>query len=465
MKRCYALVAMLLACACAPVQRPATPASVALPDRFALLDADARALVAPEALLPETDPAFIALRDRAMADAPDLAVALARIDVARAGVRGAGAAQLPLVSASAGVSRQQLTNSAYGGVLPSGTAARTGYSTGIDASWDLDLFGRLRANARAARARLDAATSDAAAVRLALASDIAAAVIENRTLSERLIIVSTDRASAHDLVALIQTRSKAGLAPGFDLVRAQSLEAEAEARREPILAQQAVVLARLATLTAQSVETVREAFAVSVAPVLVDGGALAVPTLLLRSRPDVAAAEQRLRAADAEIAAAAAERYPRLSLSGTLGLTALAAGDIFDSQALIGAAGASIAGPLIDFGRISARIREKEAGGREAFARYRAALFVALGDVEAILGSVRAVDNRAAIVRGQVRLDQDATKLARERYRRGLESFLTVIDAERTLNRSREAEVLARGDAMRQRVLLYRAIGGPGVAF
>jgi outer membrane protein TolC len=187
---------------------------------------------------------------------------------------------------------------------------------------------------------------------------------------------------------------------------------------------------------------------------------LEAPSQVLRARPDVRSAEARLAAADAELAAAAAERYPRLTLSGALGIVALGLGGVFDEDALVGSLGGSVAGPLLDFGRIAARIDGAEAGAAEAFANYRGAVFRALGESEAALGAIRAGDERVRLLAEQANFDSDGVGLARERYRRGLDTFLTVIDAERSANASRSALVAARGEAQRARIALYRALGG-----
>jgi outer membrane protein TolC len=182
--------------------------------------------------------------------------------------------------------------------------------------------------------------------------------------------------------------------------------------------------------------------------------------VLLRSRPDVAAAERRLAAADQEIAAAAAERYPRLSITAALGLFTLGLSNLFDDRALTGSVAAGLAGPLIDFGRVGARIDQRQAEAREAFAAYRRVVFTALGETEAALGALSAVDRRALALERQAAVDLDAAKLSRERYRRGLDTFLTVIDAERTAFSSRANAIEARAEVARSRVALYRAIGG-----
>ena len=299
-------------------------------------------------------------------------------------------------------------------------------------------------------------------MRLALVADIAVAVRDARELSARAAVVRADLARAQELVEVTGARSRAGLAPGFDLVRAQSLAADAQARLDPIAAEEAQILGRLVRLTARDPAFVQASLAAPADDPLRPVADVGVPSTLLRARPDIAAAEARLAAADADIAAAAAERFPRLSLGGTLGLLSLDLGGLFDEDALIGSLGASLVGPLLDFGRVGARIDARQADAREAFATYRGTVFQAIGETEAALGGVAALDRRLASLEAQAAIDADAVGLARERYRLGLDSLLPVIDATRTLNATRTAVTQARGDAGRARIALYRAVGGAG---
>lgn len=464
MTRALALALLLAGCAAVEGAPPASSAEAPLPAAFALLDRERPATGTIAGLLPRGDRAYLELERRALADAPTLAAAVARIDAARAALGGARAERLPNVNASGSVQRQRFNPGAqFGGGLPDGIAInpnRTNFNLGIDAAFDADLFGRLRASQRAAAARLDAAGADAAGVRLSLTGDIARAVIDIRALDAREAVVRRDIASAADLVAVTRIRSRAGIAPEFDLLRAQSLEADARGRAEPIRSERAGAIGRLVTLTALPAREVLALLAAPAGPPLSALPPLGVPSVLLRARPDVAAAERRLAAADQEIAVAAAERYPRLSITAALGLFSLGFGDLFGDEAIIGSVGAGLAGPLLDFGRVGARIDTRQAEAREAFANYRDSLFTALGETEAALGQVAAADARAVVLERQAALDRDAAGLARERYRRGLDTFLTVIDAERTANGSNTNAIDARGEVSRARIVLYRAIGG-----
>lgn len=450
---------------CAAVERPASPSTVALPESFALQgpQPDGAADSVLLSLLPSDDPGFAALSRLALAEAPDLAIAIARIDTARAGLRGARAALRPDIAASAGASRERISAAQFGALPPSIQIQQyqNSFSASIDANWDMDLFGRLRASQRASAARLDAATADAAAVRLALVTDVATAVIDYREIEQRRALMAQDLESARLLAEITGVCAQAGLAPASDTVRARSLEVQVRSRLEAIAGERAEVIGRLVTLTGSPADRVLALLSDPVAPNA--PGAVsrpAIPTANLRRRPDVVAAERRLAAADADVAAAAAERFPTFSLTAGLGLISLALGDLLTQDAIIGSLGGAVSGPLLDFGRIGARIDQREAEGREAFASYRKTLFVALGETEAALGALNAATRNAEALAEQAELDRDAAELARERYLRGLSTFLTVLDAQRSSLASREAATTALAGVRRRQIALYRASGG-----
>ncbi len=461
MRRGLAFVAVTLLSGCAAVGEGPSASSVRIPAAFVYAEpSDSRDVLA--SLLPNEDPAFRMLVAAVDADAPDLQIALARVAAARAALRAAGAARAPDVQAegSAGYSRgseNTITN------LPPGTPmdiSNASYALGINASWDLDLFGRLRSSQRAAALRVDAADTDARAVRLTLVADIARAVVDYRTAQAKLQITDDDLSDAAALVKLTRTRTRAGIAPGLDLVRAQSLEAAARSQRGPAQAELAAALGRLVTLTARDGASVGAAFASAVESRPAVLPSVGLPSVLLRQRPDIVAAEYRLGAANAEIAAAAAARFPQISINAALGLAALALGDVFNADSLTASLGGSLAGPLLDFGRVAAQIDARQADAKEAFALYRRAVFTGIGDAETALGTLQANRNRLAALEVQIAIEQDSVKLSATRYRMGLSDFLGVIDAQRQLNAARQALAEAKGNAARAEIGVYRSFGG-----
>ena len=454
----------LAACMANPAPEIATP-TPAMPQAFFFApDAGTQASLA--ALMPGNDPAYRTLSTAALAEAPSLAEAAARIDAARAGARGAGANRLPSITADGNVRQNRINTAQFGqagqqGFIPE---EQTSYGANITASWDPDIFGQLKAQERAAIARIDAASAQAQGVRLALLAEIAASVTDWRVLDARAGAITDDIRAAQQLAALAKVREDAGIAPGFDRVRAEATASSSEVRLAALESERARLIGRLVTLTAQDAAAVRTALA-RPAPALAPAAAPAgLPSDLLANRPDVAASAANLAASDADLAAAARARFPRITLSGVIGLLAFDPGDFFDTDSIVGTLTGAIAGPLLDFGRVGAGIDAAAADKRAAFAAYRGAVFQALGDAEAAYGLVAAADAEAqASVNERDQLTR-AAAIAETRHRAGLASFLEVLEARRVADASGERAAAALGRAARARIVLWQALGGEVMA-
>ncbi|WP_296722828.1 efflux transporter outer membrane subunit, partial [Erythrobacter sp.] len=428
----------LAACVAGPAPRIATPAPDLPESYFYRPDAAPGAELA--ALMPDSDPAYRTLSAAALANAPSLAEATARIEAARAGARRAGAERLPNLTADADVTRNRINPNQFGaagqqGIIP---AEQTFYGANITASWDADIFGRLKAQERAALARIDAASAQAQGVRIALLSEIAASVTDWRVLDARAAAIEADVAAAGRLAELAGVRENAGIAPGFDRVRAEAAASGSKVRLAALASERARIVGRLITLTASNAASVNAALSQPGALADSISAPAALPSELLANRPDVAAAAANLAASDADLAAAARARFPRLTLSGVIGLLAFDPEDIFDEDSLVGTLAAGIAGPLLDFGRVGAGIDAAAADKRAAFAAYRGAVFRALGDAEAAYGLVAAADTEAQLAIRERDELQRAASLADTRFRAGLASFLEVLEARRAADASGE---------------------------
>ncbi|MCA0909779.1 efflux transporter outer membrane subunit [Qipengyuania gaetbuli] len=464
MRRAFLIAASTLAlgaCAGGPPPEVATPEPV-LPAQY-LYAPDTATDTALTTLLPASDPAFDTLAAQALAGSPTLGEALARIDQARAGADRAGAERLPSVGANASVEGRRSNPAQFGGNLPAAISFDTeqiAYAANVTARWDLDLFGRLRAQERAALARIDAADASARGVRNALLAEIAASVIDWRTLDARKAAIEEDLAAATELARLAGVRERAGLAPGFDRVRAESAANASRSRLAAVESERARIIGRLVTLTAQGGAQVRAALAADAPDAGFANAPASLPSELLANRPDVLAAAANLAAADAELAATARRRFPTFDLSGVIGLLAFSPGDLFDEDSIVGSLAAGIAGPLLDFGRIEAEIDGAAAEKRAAFEAYRGAVYTALGDAEAAYGLVAAADLEASAAAQEAASLSRAAALAETRQRAGLADFLTVLEARRAADASGERAAAVAGRAARARVILWQALGG-----
>lgn len=451
---------MLGACVMQRAPDIATPVPE-LPDTF-WFQPDAGAQSTLAALMPADDPAYRALSDAGLADAPILAEALARIESARAGARRAGAERLPNITADASAQQNRINTSQFGQAGQQGFVPKeqTSYGANITARWDPDIFGQLKAQERAALARIDVASAQAQGVRLALLGEIAASVTDWRVIEARAVAIDADVTAAQQLASLAKVREDAGIAPGFDRVRAEATARSSQVRLAALESERARLIGRLVTLTGQNAASVRAALAAT-APALAPAPApAALPSELLTNRPDVAVAAANLAASDADLAAAARARFPRITLSGVIGLLAFSPSDFFSEDSIVGTLTAAVAGPLLDFGRVGAGIDAAAADKRAAFAAYRGAVFQALGDAETGYGLVAAADAEARLsVEERDQLGR-AASLADTRFRAGLASFLEVLEARRAADASGERAAAALGRAARARIVLWQALGG-----
>lgn len=459
------LVPMLALAGCTSFEKPAPRQQIAVPTDFVFAPpANADAAIGAESLLPVNNPAFLALVKRA-ATAPDLGVALARIDAARAVARRAGAERRPRLDAS-GTTGVQRNNPDQFGNLPAGIETdSTRFSIGGDivASWDLDLFGRLRASERAAKYRLDAAGFGAQALRIALVSEIGSAIVDWQSIEAQREQVQSDIRAAEDRASLISSRVRAGLNPGLDAMRAEAVVEAQRAQLAVLDGEAARIVSRLVALTATSGETVLQELKLSAGQWMSGDAPNTAPSALIAVRPDVQAAAARLAASDADLAATAAQRFPNFTLSSALGLLSFSLGGIFDIDAITGQLGAGIAGPLLDFGRIEAEIERDKAQTQIAFEELRKATFAALGEAEEAFGQLDAIERESALLTAQAKREADVAKVSASRNRAGLESLITVLDADRIAYRTQQQAIGAKGRSQRARIILWQSLGGPEV--
>ncbi|TYT26638.1 efflux transporter outer membrane subunit [Luteimonas viscosa] len=461
--------ALLAACAVGPDHvRP----QVAVPDRFGADDATTGEAAAPsaDATAPAGfDDAFLqGLGDEQLAglvrDAlhanHDLRIALTRYDRANALLRGSRLDALPTITAQGEAADVRGSADQAPGV---GREARDGeqWSAGISASWELDLFGRVRRGIESGRAEAEASAADLRAMQVAIAGEVARTYVELRGTQERLRVAVANRDNQQQTLDLVQARLDAGAGTEFDMVRARA-QLETTAARVPALeAQRQVAMHRLAVLTGRDptalVATLAPQRALPALPPRIDPGA---PGELLRQRPDVAAAEARLHAATARIGVATADLFPRFTLGGLIGSQAIDSSALFerDSETRIVALG--IDWSFLDIGRVRARIAAADADAEGELARYQQSVLLALEDAEnALVRHGRARTEDAHLERAAIDAEQ-AAQLARARFEAGASGLFDVLDAERVQLQAQDAFADGRTRSVASAVALYRALAG-----
>jgi multidrug efflux system outer membrane protein len=408
------------------------------------------------------DPALEALVDEAFRSNADLVVAAARVDEARAVLGEANSFFWPRIDAQASGSRSQVSRRTAT-AFPGFPRQFNDYRATLNVSYELDLFGRLRAGADAARAELAASEASREAVRLALAAQVAKSYYAMQAFDQQVALTRETVRLREDALELQKKRFRGGVISEFEL---RQLEAEAaavraqlpplEQARETEEAALSVLLGRTPREVMQSTIEVSSSEQKMIAPVLPEG----MPSELLLRRPDLVGAERQLAAAHAQIAVARAEMFPSISLTGYLGRESAQLSNLFTGPAGIANIALGLAQPIFAGGRLQARTQQAEARERQALAQYQQAIRNAFGEVRTALAvqarSRESFDAQAA----REQALSDTARLARLRYENGVASQLDVIDAERNLLAAR----VARIDALRQHRAaiadLYRALGG-----
>jgi multidrug efflux system outer membrane protein len=445
-------------------QRPATE----LPADWSVSDGTSAAAVGAPWWKIYGDTELDRLVDEALAHNANLAVAVARVDEARALLGLARAGQFPTVDAT--LSRDRTQSSLLKATpLPAGTERQSdNYSGALNVSYELDLWGRLRNATAAARAELLATEAARETVRIALVADVVQAYFSLRALDEQVAVTERSLAARAESLALQKKRHEAGVISEFEYRQLEAEELAVRAQLPAIERQRSQQENALAVLLGKSPRAVYAGMAVEAAEMTDESAektqALVVPAglpseLLLR-RPDLVEAEQRLIAANARIGVARAAYFPSLTLTGSVGSESAALSQLFTSSAGTWQLAASVTQPIWNAGRVGDQVDAANARQRQTLAQYQLAIQNAFREVrDAIVAQVKtreqfdAEDRRAAALR-------ESLRLAKLRYESGVASQLNVLDAERNLL----AAELNRSGALRaQRAAvadLFKALGG-----
>lgn len=452
------LAALLSGCSMAPhYVRPAMPVPRSWPvgDAYLRQSEATVPIVRFETIF--TDPRLQALVTQALANNRDLRVAAANVLAARARVDVQRAAQLPEVGVSAGVTRRSGSGSGATG----DSSVRTTYSvSGGVSAFELDLFGRLASATAAERNTALAIEAAARTVRLALVADLANAWAAHAADTELLRVAQLTASSATRTVTLTRARLQGGVAPRSDVRQAEQVLATAQAD--------------VATQTA-AVAQDRNAIELLVGAPVADnllpaelgsviGGikplAAGQSSEVLLRRPDVVEAEYRLRAANADVGVARAELFPRISLTGLLGLASDALGGLFRAGAFSTTLGANANYAVFAGGGARAGVRVSEAQLQAAVATYERTVQVAFREVADALARQGTIGSELAAVNLQAEAAEDTARLVEARYRGGVASSLENLDAQRSAYAAQRRLVTTRQAYVNNRIELYRVLGG-----
>lgn len=429
------------------------------PPRPAVPAGWAQGVVAHDASLPDLsswwrhfrDPLLDDLIAAALAGNPDLRSAAARVEQARAQRGLAAAGFSPSVRADASA-RESAAR---------GAGSTTSYGVGLDASWEIDLFGRLRRGLEAAEADLQASAASLGSAQVSLAAEVALAYVDVRALQSRLDVAQRNLAGQEETLQLTRWRAQAGLVGSLDVEQARAAVEQTRAQVPALRASLGQARHRLSVLTGQPPSALDARLEQSAPiPSAPFAAALAIPAEVLRQRPDVHAAERALAAETARVGQAQAARWPGLTLGGSLGLEALTLGGLTGGGATVRSLAASLAATVFDGGRLRRQVEIRSAVQAQALASYEATVLAALEEVENALLSVATDRERASALEAAVEAARNAALLARQRYASGLADFQSVLDSSRTVLSAEDGLATSRADGAISMVRLYKALGG-----
>lgn len=404
------------------------------------------------------DPLLVELIAAAQAVSPTVATARSRIEQARATRVAAGAALLPSLDATASASRGRSQQSTGPGTPPVTTTTQTG----LQASWEIDVFGGRLAGRDAAGERLAGARAQWHDARVSVAAEVANQYYSLRTCRQLETVTRADASSRGETARLSGLSTGAGFtAPATDaLARASAAEARGRATQQR--AQCELDLKALVALTGLAEPDIRQK--VAAAPDLPAQPAMIsiaqVPANALAQRPDVFNAEREVAAASADVGSAQAERYPRLSLSGAIGSSRFRAGGVTTTLDTWSIGPLALTLPLFDGGRRSADVDAAQARYEEAAALYRARVRQAVREVEEALVTLQSTAEREGDAQTAVTGYRASFTGTDARYRNGLASLVELEDARRAQLGAETALATLQRERRSAWVALYRAMGG-----
>lgn len=405
------------------------------------------------------DPELDALMRRALERNQDLEAAKARIRAARAQLRGAQADFLPTADAEASARRGAGSQTNVKDVTTPRTNANS-WDVGAGAAWEPDIWGTNRRATEGARATIAEAEAGYRGVALLLMAEVSSAYFQVRGSQEVLNLLRQEARNRAEFLRLVRTREENGLASRLDTSRQAA--AEAAVRAQIPDAEQELILAnyRLATLLGEPPQTFalpeRKLASYPVMPLVPDG----MPIDLVRQRPDVFAAEARVRQASAAIGQSIGAMLPNIGISGSAGYQTTELNRWFDQESFRWGVGPTVRFSIWDGGRGYARVKRARAGLLESIAAYRQSVLTALEEINgAIVTAQKGRERRVALVES-LEATRESFRIANEQYRAGLIDLLDLLDVQRQELEARQAVIRADLRTVTDMVRIYRVLGG-----
>lgn len=431
------------------------------------------------------DPVLSSLIERASAANLNLRQAVLRIAEAREERNVTAAGLFPTLSGNAGYTRERISektaftsllgsiggaHAAPGGGAPAGGVSSAipslpnpfnQYQWGFDASWEIDLFGRVRRSVEAADATTQASLEDRNDMLVSLQGDVARYYINLRAAQLRASVLQDDLRSQREILDLTRDRAKAGIGNDVDVANAAAEVTSTEAQLPPATAEITQDINQLSLLLGLEPGALRiELDTAKPVPPVPPQVPVGLPADLARRRPDIRRAEAQLHAATAQIGVAVASLFPRLTLGADAGVQASRFADLSSWAGRFFSLGPSLEIPVFQGGALRATVRLDDLKAQEAALAYAQTVLSALHEVENDLTAYSTEQSRHGSLADTLAQNRTALTLAQQRYESGVASFLDVLDAERTLQQTELSLTDSTAAVSTDLVALYKALGG-----
>jgi len=407
------------------------------------------------------DPQLNALAERVKVDNQTIAAAEAAYRQARAIVREQRASLFPTVDLSASATKSggggTRSTPSGGGSTNAGDTQR--YQVGIGASWEPDVWGRIRAGISGAKASAEASEADLAAARLSAQGELATSYLGLRRADAEIAMVQTTVEGYQRSLQITTNRYNAAIAPKSDVLQAQAQLANAQSTLEGLVQDRATFENAIAVLVGEPASSFRLAADTTWKPIVPEIP-IGVPSTLLERRPDVAGAERRVAAANADIGVARAAFFPTFNLSADGSSTASKLGDLFAASANTWSLGLSAAQTLFDAGARRARVAQSRAAYDQTAANYRQTALQAFEDVENQLTAARTLERQYALQLTASQAADQTEQMLLNQYRAGQVAYTDVVTAQASALTARRALVTTAVSRQTTAVALVQALGG-----
>lgn len=399
---------------------------------------------------------------QSLANNQDLKGALARAETARILVGVQEADWFPQLNMKNAFTYERLSLTSFGANLPAGIPLpglhRRRFQNLLELGWELDLWGRVRRGVEGAKANQLAVEETLAAQRLSIAAEVARLYFLTRSLDRQIQVVNETIGSRQEAQGLQESRFQGGLANEMDVSRAKT---EVELARNDLASlerQRGNAENALAVITGQLPSTFRLSRSGKLPGMpRVPGG---IPSNLLQRRPDIRAAEQRMREANAKIGVAKASFFPTFQIGGSGGLESIGAAQFYDARSRILSIGPNMTLPIFQGGRLKANYQASKSQYDETLAAYQQSILTALKEVEDSLVDVKAYGRQQAALNAAISAAGETERLADLRYQKGLASYFEVVEGNRTVLSAKLLAAQVEGQRLIAAVAMLKALGG-----